>query len=568
MSSEATLHRAAMRFPSFRAGFFTNAWTAGVLFTAALLSLPIIVVSASVFYPSGDIWRHLAETVLADYVGNSVVLMLGVGAGTLVLGVGPAWLVTMHRFPAGRTLEWALLLPMAVPAYIIAYAYTGLLDVAGPVQSGLRAWFGWSYGDYWFPEIRSLGGAIVMLSLVLYPYVYLLARTAFVEQSICALEAGRLLGCGPWRNFGRIALPLARPAIIAGVSLVLMEALADYGTVQYFGVGTFTTGIYRTWFGLGNSVAAAQLSAFLMLFAFSLVMLERYSRKQAQYHHTSTRYRPLPERSMQGWRGVFAFSACMTPVLFGFLLPGGLLAVWAMQSRETFVNREFLVLVGHSVTLALSATILALGLALFMLYGKRLHGKASTEFAIRLVGMGYAVPGVVIAVGVMLPFGWLDNTLDAWLKTAFGVSSGLLFSGTLLVLLFAYMVRFLAVSLNTVDAGLSKIKPEIDEAGRSLGLSPRTVLRRVHMPIMRGSLFTALLLVFVDVLKELPATLVLRPYNFNTLAVRTFELANDERLVDASHPALAIVLVGILPVIVLSLSISRSRPGYEGSPRN
>jgi len=271
---------------------------------------------------------------------------------------------------------------------------------------------------------------------------------------------------------------------------------------------------------------------------------------------------------MQGWRGVFAFSACMIPVLFGFLLPGGLLAVLAMQSGEAFVNREFLVLVGHSVTLALSATILALGLALFMLYGKRLHGRASTGFAIGLVGMGYAVPGVVIAVGVMLPFGWLDNTLDAWLKTAFGVSSGLLFSGTLLVLLFAYMVRFLAVSLNTVDAGLSKIKPEIDEAGRSLGLSPRTVLRRVHMPIMRGSLFTALLLVFVDVLKELPATLVLRPYNFNTLAVRTFELANDERLVDASHPALAIMLVGILPVIVLSLSISRSRPGYEGSPRN
>ncbi|MCI0401618.1 MAG: iron ABC transporter permease [Gammaproteobacteria bacterium] len=552
--------------PTFSEGLSVNSWAGGVLLTALLLSLPVLVVLASVFYPSADIWRHLTETVLADYVTNSILLMLGVGAGTLILGVGPAWLVTLCRFPGDRILEWALLLPMAMPAYIIAYTYTGLFDFAGPAQSFLRAWFGWSHGDYWFPQIRSLGGAVAMISLVLYPYVYLLSRAAFIEQSVCVLEVGRTLGCGPWRSFTRLALPLARPAIIAGISLVLMEALSDYGTVQYFGVATFTTGIYRTWFGLGNSVAAAQLSACLMMFVLSLVLLERYSRKQARYHHTSTRYRPIPERSLHGLGAVLAISACIVPVALGFMLPVGQLMIWALRSGEALVNRDFFMLVGHSVTLAASATVLALALALFMAYGKRLYPSAPAEFAVRLAGMGYAVPGVVIAVGVMLPFGWLDNTVDAWLRTTVGISSGLLFSGTLFALLFAYMVRFLALSLNTVEAGLSKIKPVMDDAGRSFGLTPRTVLRKVHMPIMRGSLFTALLLVFVDVLKELPATLVLRPYNFNTLAVRTFELANDERLVDAAGPAFAIVLVGLLPVIVLSLSISRSRPGHEARP--
>jgi iron(III) transport system permease protein len=455
---------------------------------------------------------------------------------------------------------------MAMPAYIIAYTYTGMLDFAGPVQTQLRDWFGWSYGDYWFPDIRSLPGAVLMLSLVLYPYVYLLSRAAFLEQSVCVLEVSRTLGTGPWAGFARVALPLARPAIITGLSLALMETLADYGTVQYFGLATFTTGIFRTWFGLGDPAAAAQLSAVLMSFVFVLILLERWSRRRARFHHTSTRYSHLPRYPLRGWRRAGAIVGCSIPVLFGFLLPAVQLGAWALDTMDAWLKSDFFVLVGNSLMLAALTAATAVALALLMAYGRRLRPSKAVGLAVRVASMGYAVPGTVIAVGVILPFAWLDNTLDAFMRAQFDVSTGLILSGTLAALVFAYCVRFLAVSLNTVEAGLGKIKPSMDDAARCLGLPPRRVLREVHMPIMRGSLLTALLLVFVDVLKELPATLILRPFNFNTLAVRTFELASDERLADSASAALAIVLAGIVPVILLSRTIGRSRPGAaEGS---
>jgi iron(III) transport system permease protein len=545
----------ALRLPS--------PWRAGVILTALVLALPVLTVFGFVFQPAGEVWRHLADTVLKDYVLNTLVLLIGVGLGTLFGGVASAWLCSMCQFPGRRVFEWALLLPMAMPAYIIAYTYTGMLDFAGPVQTGLRELFGWSYGDYWFPEIRSLGGAILMLSLVLYPYVYLLARAAFLEQSICVLEVGRTLGAGAWTGFFRIALPLARPAVIAGLSLALMEALADYGTVQYFGVATFTTGIFRTWFGLGDAAAAAQLAALMMSFVFILIVLERWSRRQARYHHTSGRYRHLPRYRLHGWRAAAAFGLCLLPLLLGFLLPAGQLLAWAAQTAERTLDAEFLRLVWHSLGLAAAAAVLAVLLGLFMAYGKRLRGSLGVAAAVRVAGMGYAVPGTVIAVGVLIPFAWIDNRIDAWMRASFDISTGLLLSGTLVALLFAYTVRFLAVSLQTVEAGLGKIRPSMDDAARSLGLPPNQVLARIHMPIMRGSLLTALLLVFVDVLKELPATLILRPFNFNTLAVRAFELASDERLAESATAALTIVLVGIIPVILLSRSITRSRPGHD-----
>jgi iron(III) transport system permease protein len=535
-------------------------WQSAVFLITALLSLPLIVVVGSFFFPSQTVWEHLASTVLADYVVNSLVLMLGVGAGVLLFGVGPAWVTTMRRFPGQQLFEWALLLPLAMPAYIIAYTYTGMLDFSGPIQSYLRTWFGWRYGDYWFPEVRSRGGAIVMLSLVLYPYVYLLARAAFLEQSICVLEVSRTLGCSARQSFYRVALPLARPAIVAGLSLALMETLADYGTVQYFGVSTFTTGIFRTWLGLGEEGAAAQLSALLLIFVFLLFMVENRSR--AHYHHTSQRYRPLPGYPLTGWQAGAAFGLCFIPVLLGFLLPVAQLLHWSIATAGKMVDAGFTTLVFHSLSLALSAAVLALGLALLLAYGKRQLPSTGMNFAVRTAGLGYAIPGAVIAVGVMIPFGLVDNAVDAWLRRHFGVSSGLLLSGTLVALMFGYLVRFLAVSLNTVEAGLGKVRRNMDDAARSLGLGALTTLRRVHLPIMRGSLLTAVLLVFVDVLKELPATLILRPFNFNTLAVRTYELANQERLADASVSALSIVLIGLLPVILLTRSIARSRPGY------
>jgi iron(III) transport system permease protein len=545
---------------------FVRLWPVAILCVATALSLPLLVISGSLLFPALEVWAHLASTVLSDYVINSLIVMVGVGIGTFILGVGPAWLTAMCCFPLHRIFEWALLLPLSMPAYIIAYTYTGMLDVAGPVQTALRDGFGWRYGDYWFPNVRSLGGAVVMLTLVLYPYVYLLARAAFLEQSICVLEVSRTLGCSAWQSFVRVALPLARPAIIAGLSLALMESLADYGTVQYFGVSTFTTGIFRTWFGLGEPAAAAQLSALLLLFVLTLIVLEQASRKRAHYHHTSHRYRPLPGYRLRGWPATVAFSACFLPLLLGFLLPTGQLLHWTLSTAAQVLDRQFVLLALHSVSLALSAALLALMLALVMAYGKRRYARLSVNVAVRFVGLGYALPGTVIAVGVMLPLAWIDNALDAWFEAHFGISTGLLLSGTLVALLFGYMVRFLAVSLGTVEAGLGKIRCNMDDAARSLGLNDMAILRWIHLPIMRGSLLTALLLVFVDVLKELPATLILRPFNFNTLAVRTYELANDERLIEAASSALAIVLCGIVPVILLSRSISRSRPGYELRP--
>jgi iron(III) transport system permease protein len=536
-----------------------NAWSSGVIAVAALIALPVVTVLSFVFVPAGEVWHHLASTLLGDYIANSAVLMAGVAVGSLLIGVSTAWLTTVCHFPGRGVFEWALLLPMAVPAYIIAYTYSGMLDVAGPVQAGLRAWFGWSYGDYWFPEVRSLGGAMLMLTLVLYPYVYLLARSAFLEQSAFALDASRTLGCGPWASFFRVALPAARPAIIAGLSLALMETLADYGTVQHFGVATFTTGIFRTWFGLGDSAAAAQLSALLMTFVFVLIVVERWSRRRARYSHVGLRSRPLPTYRLHGWRRVTAFAVCVFPLTFGFLLPAGQLLLWAVQATETTMDEAFLRLTLNTLSLAAAAAFIAVVLALFLGYGRRVQGSVAVTGAVRLAAMGYAVPGTVIAVGVLLPLAWLDNTIDSVLGKTVGLSTGLLLSGTLFALLYAYTVRFLAVSLQTVEAGLGKITPTMDDAARSLGYRQLETVRRVHVPMLRGSLLTAVLLVFVDVMKELPATLILRPFNFNTLAVRAYELASDERLIDAATPAIAIVAAGIIPVLALSFAIARSR---------
>jgi len=548
---------------SLKRWFPSHASTWGILLLCLLLSVPVLTVLSSVTASSDGVWQHLYETVLGDYVSHSLLLMLGVGLVVLVLGIGPAWLVTMTQFPGSRILEWALVLPLAMPAYIIAYTYTGLLDVGGPVQSWIRESFSLRFGEYWFPSIRSLGGAITMLSLVLYPYVYLLSRTAFIEQSVCVLEVSRTLGATPFQAFRRVAIPLARPAIIAGLSLVLMETLADYGTVQYFGLSVFTTGVFRTWFGLGSSTAAAQLAAVLLLFILFLVLAEHWSRQKARYHHTSNKYTRLPRIPLQGWKKWTALAYCSVPVLFGFLIPFLQLLKWSSETWHLIDREGFLTMFGNSLQLAGITAVIALLLGVFISYTKRLRPSLSLRGMVRVLGLGYAIPGTVVAIGVLIPFAWFDNTLDAWMRANFDISTGLLLSGTLVAVVFAYLVRFLPVALNTVDAGLSKIKPTMDDVGRSMGLRPLQILRRVHVPVMRGSLLTASLLVFVDVLKELPATLILRPFNFNTLAIRTYELANQERLAEASSTALMIVLAGIIPVIILSKTISRSRPGYD-----
>jgi len=532
---------------------------------AFLLSTPVISVLSNIFTNSGEVWKHLAETVLWTYITNSFWLMIGVGCGVLMIGVGTAWLVTLCRFKSSRFFEWALLLPLAAPAYVLAYTYTEFLDYSGPVQTALRNLFGWGYGDYWFPNVRSLWGAIAMLSLVLYPYVYLLARVAFLEQSVCTLEASRTLGCGPWRSFFTVALPLARPAIVAGLALALMETLNDFGTVQFFGVDTFTTGIYRTWFGMGNRVAAAQLAAFLLLFILWLILLERWSRRRARYYqHTGTR-RQLPSYHLRGIRAVGAWMACFIPIALGFLVPAAVLLDMTLKNLSVSLDDRFWSNARNSFILAVITAALAIVIAVVMAYGLRLRSNMGMQLAARVASMGYAVPGSVIAVGILIPIGRLDNAIDAWMRATFGISTGLLLSGTITALVFAYLVRFLAISFSTVEASLGKIKPSLDEAARSLGLSPTSTLVQVHTPMMWGSLLTAGMLVFVDVMKELPATLIIRPFNFDTLAIRVYNLASDERLAEASGSALALVAVGIVPVILLSSRIAKSRQSQVDS---
>lgn len=537
-----------------------NGWTVVTWLAAALVCLPVLVVLGSVFADAGEVWAHLADTVLSQYVTNSLTLMLGVGVGVLLMGVGTAWLVTMCQFPGVRIFEWALLLPLAAPAYLLAYTYTNWLEYFGPVQTALRAAFGWqSASDYWFPNVRSIGGAIAMFTLTLYPYVYMLARVAFLEQSVCTLEASRSLGCGPWRSFVKVAIPLARPAIIAGLSLALMETLNDFGTVQYFSVATFTTGIYRTWFGMGERVAAAQLSAMLMLFILALILLERWSRRQAQYYQANNSLQAPSLYHLGTGRGLLAFLACLLPISLGLLLPGVLLVQLVKDNSENALDNQFAGLASNSFTLAGMTAAIALILSLVLAYGQRLDGSRPIQLGVRLAAMGYGIPGAVIAVGILIPVTRLDNAIANGVKAIIGSSPGLLISGTITALIFAYLVRFLAVALGSVESGLAKIRPNLDDAARSLGYSPTRTLVKIHTPLMTSSLLTALMLVFVDVMKELPATLVMRPFNFDTLAVRVYQYAADERLAEAAAPALSILLVGLLPVVVLSWQIAQSR---------
>ena len=526
---------------------------------ALILSVPILTIVSSVFEPTGDNWQHLKDTVLSEYIGNSLLLICGVGSCALLIGVSTAWLTAMCRFPGKNLFVWLLLLPMAMPAYIVAYTYTGMFDFAGPVQTAIRDWTGWGYRDYYFPQIRSMSGAIAMLSLVLYPYVYLLARSTFLEQSVGVMEVSRTLDCGPWTVFYRVALPLARPAIAAGLSLVLMETLADYGTVSYFGLGVFTTGIFRTWFGLGDYTAAAKMAAVLLLFVFALIILERVSRNKAQYHNSSGKLTRFSEYRLQGFKAWGAFATCSIPLFLGFLLPAAQLFLWALETWSDMVDERFLELIRNSFLLGFGAAVISVLLALFLGYGKRILPGKTTIVSIRTASIGYAVPGTVIAVGVIIPFAWLDGRIDSFMQSSIGISSGLILSGTIVAVMFAYVVRFLAVSLQAVESGLGKIKPSMEVAARSLGCRPLETLFKIHIPLMKSSTLTALMIVFVDVMKELPATLILRPFDFNTLAVRAFELASDERLADSSTAALTIIFVGLAPVIYLSKIISQSR---------
>ena len=530
--------------------------TLAAVIIAAFIAAPVLSVFSNVFVGgTSDTWAHLSDTVLGDFVFNTVVLCVGVGLGVASIGITTAWLTTMLDFPGRRFYEWALVLPMAMPAYVMAYAYTDFLQFVGPVQSGLRAFFGWRAGDYWFPDVRTVGGAVTMFMFVLYPYCYILVRTAFLERAGGMLEAGRSLGLGPWGCFLHVSLPLARPAVVAGTALALMETLADFGTVSYFGVQTFTTGIYRAWFSLGDRIAAAQLAAALLTFVVLVLSLEYASRGRARFNNTSRQQGAPARRNLPLGLGLLASFACFMPLLLGFLLPAALLLRMAFVDGDAQFGPRFVQLARNSFVLAAVSSVIAVVLAVLLAYAARLARTSLPAAMNRIVGLGYAVPGSVIAVGVLIPVTRLDTWLVQVWQASFGVNPGLILSGGIAALVYAYLARFLAVALNAVESSLGKITASMDDASRSLGCGKWETLRRVHVPILRGSLLSAALLVFVDVMKELPATLVIRPFNFDTLATQAHTLAADERLAEASTAALIIVAVGLLPMFVISRQI-------------
>ncbi|MBT4937777.1 MAG: iron ABC transporter permease [Rhodospirillaceae bacterium] len=538
----------------------SDGWTITSIIIAALVAIPIITVIGLALSPEENIWQHLVSTVLPRYVRTTLALMIGVGIGTLIIGVGTAWIVTTCKFPGRKIFEWALLLPLAIPAYVIAFLYTDVLEFAGPIQGMLRDMFGWSSPrDYWFPEIRSLGGAIIMMTLVLYPYVYMLARAAFLEQSFGVLEVSRTLGRGPWQSFFSVALPLARPAIVIGLSLVMMETLNDFGTVDFFAVGTLTLGIFDVWMNMNNVGGAAQIAVLMLFFVLLLIWAERFARRKQRFHHTTSRHKSMPRKAVSGWRLVGVLLACGLPLTFGFLLPVALLINGALGHFEEALGGDFLASASNSLMLSGLAALFALAVGVILAYGLRLRGGSFLTSITRFASLGYAIPGAVLAIGVIIPMAWLDNSIDALARQEFGVSTGLIMSGTIFALVFGYVVRFLALSVGAIEQSLGRITQNIDGVARTLGASPSNILLKVHLPIIRGSMLTAALLVFVDGMKELPMTVIMRPFNFETLATQVHQFAAAEQFGQAAPPALAIVVTGILPVILLSLAITHSR---------
>lgn len=536
-----------------------SGWTLAALLSVALLSLPLVVIVVGVFMPSSETWSHVASTVLSDYIVNSLRLVLGAGALALVIGVSTAWLVTAFEFPGRRFFEWALILPLAVPAYIAAYTYAGMFDVTGPLQLLVRTVVPSLADEFLYLNVMNIGVVTLIFGFVLYPYVYLVSRASFARQSAALLEASRTLGRGPAGTFLRVALPLARPAMAAGVGLVAMEVLNDYGAVKYFGVPTFTTGIFRSWFGLGDLSSAIRLSGMLMLFVLALLALERSQRGRAAFSGGQASERPLLRARLAGRRAALAFAVCAVPVLIGFAIPVAQLGYWAYGTAPSVVDVSFLRLMGNTFLLAGAAAALCVSVAVLLTYASRLNPRPWLRRVSRITVLGYSMPGAVVAVGVLVPFAWVDHRLDGMMYSAFGVPTGLLLSGTLVALIFAYAVRFMAVAFLPVESGFTRICGRVDDAARSLGATPSCALRRISLPLLRGTLFGAVILVFVDVLKELPLTLILRPFNFDTLATRAYQLATDELIAVSANYALVIIVAGIIPVVLLNRVVARAK---------
>jgi len=537
-------------------------WTAAVAAILAVMLLPVVTTVVLALQSIDDTWWHLATTVLPRVLRETLVLLLGVSIVTLSVGTLTAWIVTMYRFPGRALIDRLLVLPLAMPTYIIAYAYVDFLDFTGPVQSGLRAITGWTTAnEYWFPSIRSTSGAILVLSGALYPYVYLTARASFVQQSVCVLEVARTLGQTPWGTFRHVALPMAKPALAAGLMLALMETLNDLGAVQHLGVETLSASIYATWLQRSSLSGAAQIASVALLLIAGLFWAERGLRGRGRVHATTGRLRAIPFSELAGWKAFAALATCALPAIAGFIVPFAVLANNATSHLSDALEQGVWRSAINSIVLAALAAVVAVTLGVILAYARRVASNGFTRPAVRLAGLGYALPGTVLALGLLLPLAAFDNFLDGIARQWLGISTGLILSGTLATLVLAYVVRFLAVAHGTIEAGLERISPNLDAAARTLGASTLSALRRVHLPLLLPALATSALLVFVDGMKELPATLLLRPFNFETLSTHVYALASLEQVEAASVGAIAIVVVGLIPVLLLHKAIADGRAG-------
>ncbi len=534
-------------FPSF--------WSLGALLIALIVVLPILSVIWIAFFPSENIWPHLLSTTLPRYLKNTLILMVSVGAISAIVGTGTAWMIVRYQFFGARWLEWVLLLPLAIPAYVGAYALVDFLEYAGPVQTGLREMFGWRNArDYWFPEVRSVGAAILVLSASLFPYVYLIARAAFREQSSSGEEVARSLGAGAFARFFRIGLPMARPAIAAGTAIVMMETVNDFGTVDYFSVQTLTTGIFSVWLESNNAGGAAQIASTVLLLVVLLVTLEKLSRRRSRFFSLGRSHRGTPKTRLLGWRSFVAFLACALPFAIGFVLPASVIFRHAVDNADRWQDPTLLSALLNTLTVAGSAALVTVSLGLFMVYGVRLSDRALPRLLMPVTSIGYAAPGAVLAVGILIPLAVLDHALADGLEALTGRDFGLLLTGSAFALVLAYCVRFFAIAQGAADAAMGRVSPSLPMAARSLGRTKGQVLSAVYLPLIRASVLSSLLLVFVDCVKELPATLLLRPFNYDTLATRVYEQASLENLGDASPAAILVIIVGLCAVALLARS--------------
>lgn len=523
-----------------------SVWRLVPFLVAALVLIPIGTILSSFFAPTSDIWQHLVETTLLSLLINTFWLALGVVSGTALLGVSLAWLTAVCEFPGRKLFSWALLLPLAVPAYVTAFVVLGLFDFTGPVQSAFRSWLG---PDAWFPEVRGRMGVITVMVLAFYPYVYLLARNAFLTQGKRSLEASQSLGLNRTQGFFRVALPMARPWIAGGVMLALMETLADFGTVAVFNYDTFTTAIYKAWFGMFSLPAASQLASLLLVIVFALIVMEQQIRIRMRYAEVKQSARS-DRIALSGWRSATATALASGTLFFAFLLPIGQLVIWAANSLVQDLDSRYLDFLWHSLLLSTLAALLTCTVALLLVYATRRHPDAATRNAVRIATLGYALPGTVLAVGMFVPLASLDNWIGEVTLQLFQIETGLMIQGTLAIMLLAYLTRFLAVSHSPIDSAMQRITSSIDEASMSMGINGWMMLRRVHLPILKSGIFTAGALVFVDVMKEMPITLMTRPFGWDTLSVRIFEMTSEGAWEQAALPAVALVISGLIPIIL------------------